>query len=124
MPQCDVCDRYSDWNNGYALTTRQVACSHAYWEYILGNLHKRKILAISDPQDRLEFAMQFVARLIGNPNGWLVCENCRSMFSFDSGTARQYARRQQNPPGSGPVHYSEVLPYIKPTLLKHGIYRL
>jgi hypothetical protein len=41
-------------------------------------------------------------------SGWLICEQCSDMFSFDRGAAKNYARRMVDPPGSGPVDMQAV----------------
>jgi len=97
MTVCDVCSQSLDFSEGYALTTRQVTTDEAYWSYMLD--HHRfddELLALYVQQQ----AMQ--------TSGWLVCETCSRMFTFNRSVAKDYAQRQVNPPGSGSVSPQDV----------------
>ncbi len=90
MSVCDICNRPLDFSAGYALTTSQVAGDENYWTYMLEN-H-----GFTD-----DLLLMYVQQQAMQVSGWLVCEACSGMFTFDRVSAGKYARRQQNPPGSG-----------------------
>ena len=93
MTVCDVCSQSLNFSDGYALTTQQVTTDEAYWTYMLEhNRFDDELLAMYVQQQ----AMQ--------TTGWLICETCSRLFTFNRSTAKDYARRQANPPGSGPVN--------------------
>lgn len=92
MTVCDVCNRPIAFDDGYALTTTEVTTTVAYWRHIIEQYSMDdQVLAMYVQQQ----AMQYT--------GWLVCESCSRKFSFNQARARDYARRQQDPPGSGPA---------------------
>lgn len=97
MPVCDVCSRGMNFSEGYALTTAQVAGSVNYWKFML-ETHS------FDESLLLMYAQQ---QSVQN-SGWLVCESCSIHFDFDRNSARSYAQRQDNPPGSGPADINRV----------------
>lgn len=112
MVVCDVCSKSVNPSDCYALTTRQVAANERYWQYMLENhTYDDELLAMLAQQQ----AMQ--------RTGWLVCEQCNGMFSFDRGTARDYARRMVDPPGSGPVDVQLVaVAAAKAWKIKYGCF--
>jgi hypothetical protein len=97
MPMCDMCSRGVEFTDGFALTTTQVAASVRYWNYMLetNNFDDGLLLMYAQQQ-----AMQ--------STGWLLCDACSRHFEFDQNTARECARRQVNPPGSGPADVARV----------------
>ena len=98
MPVCDVCSRPMSFSEGYALTTSEVATSSSYWERML-NAH-------SFTDDSL--LLMYVQQQAMQRSGWLVCESCSAMFSFDRAARAACAQRQQDPPGSGPADANHV----------------
>jgi hypothetical protein len=113
MPVCDVCSRSMDFSQGYALSTTEVATNPKYWEFMLNN-H-------SFPDDNL--LLMYVQQQAVQVTGWLVCESCSGMFTFDRATRRGYAQRQQNPPGSGPADVNYVAAAAaKAWKGKHGVF--
>lgn len=110
MAVCDVCNGAVDPSDCYALTTKQVTANERYWRYMLDNhTFDDELLAMYVEQQ----AMQ--------RSGWLVCEACSGMFGFDRGSARDYARRMVDPPGSGPASVQDVaVAAAKAWRTKHG----
>lgn len=97
MPRCDVCSGEVNFEDGYALTTRDVVTAASYWTFMLERHHfDDGLLAMYVQQQALQ------------GTGWLVCPACADMFRFNRALAREYARRQANPPGTGPVPVREV----------------
>lgn len=96
MAVCDICKEITDWKKAYVLSTREVATSETYWENtLMGPLsHLPQI----DPEGSLLSALAL--QQAAQKSGWLVCEACSGMFSFDRKRAREYAiARNSNPPG-------------------------
>lgn len=92
MSVCDICSKSLAFNDGYALTTSQVVGNENYWDYMLESQ--------SFTEDLLLMYIQQQAMQV---SGWLVCEVCSIQFDFNRVTAREYAKQQKNPPGSGPA---------------------
>lgn len=105
MPVCDICNKDIKWEDGYVLTTRQVATSEAYWELSLKGAWS--ITHKMNPEgDTLAILAQQQAN---QSSGWLVCESCSTFFVFDKPQAKAHARSQDgNPPGVGPVSTESV----------------
>lgn len=105
MPVCDICNTSIEWEEGYILTTRQVATSESYWESALKG--PWSYMQAMDPTgDSLAMLAQ---RQAAQSDGWLVCEGCSSKFSFDRAAAKSLAKQQlTKPPGSGPADVSQV----------------
>jgi len=105
MPVCDVCNNGMNWEDGYVLTTRQVPTSEAYWEHTLKGAWS-STHSMDPDGDTLAMLVQQQA---GQSSGWLVCEGCSGLFSFDKAQAKGYARAQNgNPPGAGPAPAESV----------------
>jgi hypothetical protein len=98
MAVCDVCSKPLDPTAAYALTTDQVTTDERYWDYML------KAHSFSDD----EVLNMYVQQQAMQRTGWLVCEPCSGSFNFDRSTARSYASRMQDPPGSGPADVQKV----------------
>ena len=98
MPFCDVCNTTIEFSDGYVLNTKQVVGDEAYWKYMLEN----------SPLDEELLAM-YAQQQAMQSSGWLLCESCSSMFSFDRSAAKSYAKRQSDPPGSGSVDASVAM---------------
>jgi len=94
---CDVCSMPVNFSDGYALTTKQVTTEPKYWEFML---------------DRHSFDDQLLVMYVQQQamqrTGWLVCETCSNLFSFNRQDAKKYAERQMDPPGSGPADVQYV----------------
>ena len=90
MVVCDVCSAPMNFEDGYALTTTQVVTTTKYWNYIISRFNLDEQLL------NMYVPLQAMQR-----KGWLVCESCSNMFSFDRKLAREYAKSQKDPPGSG-----------------------
>jgi hypothetical protein len=105
MPVCDICNKNIAWEDGYVLTTRQVATSEAYWEATL-NGPWSYTHGIDPNGGTLALLAQQQA---GQSDGWLTCEDCSRLFTFDRAAAKAYAEQHTtNPPGSGPASVQEV----------------
>ena len=105
MPVCDMCNKDMRWEDGYVLTTRQVATAEAYWEATLKGAWSATH-AMDPDGDTLAMLVQQQA---GQSSGWLVCESCSSPFAFDKQQAKAHARAQNgNPPGAGPAPVEAV----------------
>lgn len=110
MTVCDVCSQSLNFSEGYALTTRQVTTDEAYWSYMLD--HQR----LDD-----ELLAMFIQQQAMQTSGWLICESCSRMFTFNRSIAKDYAHRQANPPGSGAVNPQDVaLAAARAWKQKHG----
>lgn len=94
---CDVCSIPMSYSDGYALTTKEVTTNSNYWKHMIDKF------SFDD-----QLLMMYVQQQAIQNTGWLICESCSRMFSFDKITRREYARRQQNPPGSGPADIHHV----------------
>ena len=106
MPKCDVCDAETRFEDGYALTTREVTMSPKYWRFVVEVVEK-------DPRSSLFNAKegafaQFVREQASQPTGWLVCEKCSGKFQFDKAVAKEYAIKKATPPNCAPVDAKEV----------------
>ena len=104
-PVCDVCGLATNPQDGYALTTRQVVLTQAYWQAFFGRVAAQNPKALSSPNA----AAQAILLMARQTTGWLVCEKCSPQFEFDPEVARDCARRRVDPPGSGSVGREEVL---------------
>lgn len=100
-PVCDVCSKPMDYSDGYALTTTQVTTNEKYWEFILTH-HD-----LQETENLIGLAM-YVKQQAMHTTGWLVCESCGKLFDFDKKQAKEYAKRQLDPPGSGPADESDA----------------
>lgn len=94
---CDVCSMPTDSSRGYALTTTEVTTEPKYWEFMM-NRH-------SYDEDLL---MMYVQQQAMQYTGWLICESCSNMFTFDKSASKGYARRMENPPGCGAADINYV----------------
>lgn len=83
-----------EFRDGYALTTKQVLTTRAYWEFILSN---------ASSYQAPETLTDGIKLLANQSTGWLACESCSKMFTFDRHIAKDCAVRQANPPGSGAI---------------------
>jgi hypothetical protein len=100
MPVCDVCDQELRWKDGYVLTTMQVTTSERYWSYVFKN---QWAMYVSHAKDA-SFLFGLVQNQAGQDTGWLVCEECSRLLSFDREQAKRYARKHSSrPPGAGPA---------------------
>jgi hypothetical protein len=92
MPVCDVCSEFTEFKDGYALTTREIVLNPEYWLFQIQqhDLEEDVLSHLIEPR-----ACQ--------RSGWLVCESCSLLFEFDRAKARACAERQIDPPGSGSV---------------------
>jgi len=97
-PVCDICDRETSWEDGYALTTRTVVTNTAYWEFMF----------TQHPMRDDSSALSLVEHQAKSPTGWLVCGNCASLFNFNHEIAKKYAKMHSDPPGSAPANLHEV----------------
>jgi hypothetical protein len=105
MPVCDICNREIKWEDGYVLTTKQVPTSKAYWEHAFKGAWS--YTHSMDPNGDTVAAL--VKQQAGQSSGWLVCEGCSSLFSFDKAQAKTYARAKNgSPPGAGPAPMESV----------------
>ena len=111
MPVCDVCNKGMDFSDGYALTTTTVTTNEKYWAYMLAHNNF--------PDD--ELLLMYVQQQAMQYTGWLVCDSCSAMFTFNRQQAKDCARRQVNPPGSGPADVNYVAAAAaKAWRAKHG----
>ena len=105
MAVCDICNKNMMWDEGYVLTTRQVATTEVYWENTLKG--PWSYTYGMDPNGNV-LAM-LVRQQAGQSTGWLVCESCSASFSFDRAQAKLYAQAHNgNPPGAGPAPVEAV----------------
>ena len=110
MAVCDICSESMNFADGYALTTKQVTTNEGYWLFMLEHhTFDDDLLAMYVQQQ----AMQ--------QSGWLVCESCSRLFNFDRQRAKDYASRQVDPLGSGPVSAQDVaIAAARAWRTKHG----
>lgn len=87
---CDVCSMPTDSSKGYAFTTTEVTTESKYWEFMIDR-H-------SFDEDLL---MMYVQQQAMQCTGWLICESCSKLFSFNKSVSKGYAQRMENPPGCG-----------------------
>jgi hypothetical protein len=87
---CDVCNKDTEPNDSYVLTTRQVVTAEKYWAFLLTNMS-------TDIRDEHRL-LSNVAFAAGQRTPWLVCQTCSKMFRFDHALARDYAVRGTVPP--------------------------
>lgn len=100
MPVCDVCNRNLSWENGFVLTTNQVATSESYWEQAFTGAWAYT----HDIDPAGDTVAMLAQQQAGQSSGWLICEPCSRMFSFDKEQARGAAHRHDSsPPGAGPA---------------------
>ena len=100
MTVCDVCNNEVDWESSYILTSTQVTTSEAYWTKTFGGIWSY-VHAMDPSGDSLGMLVQQQA---GQSTGWMVCESCSYLFSFNKPRAREYARAHNgSPPGVGPA---------------------
>jgi hypothetical protein len=94
MAACDICGKDINWEDGYILTTRQVTTSDGYWQHTLN-----KLSVMDANGDTLAASVKQIA---GQSSGWLTCEACSALFTFDRVVAKKYAAQKQgNPPEAG-----------------------
>jgi len=100
MPVCDVCSKAMKFSDGYALTTKEVVLTAAYWTSAFrggfAGVHQRD-------SGGGELLLNYIERQASQSHGWLVCEECAKSFSFDRKRAHRLAEQQQDPPDAGPV---------------------
>ena len=99
MVVCDICNASMSFEDGYALTTAQVVMQKEYWLYIIkkfGSIINEEVLNL------------YFQRQATQSTGWLVCESCSNMFTFDRTVAKEYARKQMNLPSSGPADMAKT----------------
>ena len=108
MPVCDVCSKSMRFADGYALTTKEVVLTTAYWTSAfrggLAFLHQQD----PDGGDQLT---AYIEQQAAQHTGWLVCDECSKPMQFDRAQARRFAAQQQNPPGAGPTQPRDVARY-------------
>ena len=105
--KCDVCGVATKWADGHALTTRQVMLESSYWNFLFKNQGQ---FNIGDLETQSQILGHFIRQHASSGTGWLICESCSQMFKFDKAVAKEYAVKEQSPPGSGPVDFNEILP--------------
>lgn len=103
-PICDVCSRPTSFKAAYALTTQQVVTEPSYWGIAL-RAFELELLGCNEEEIGTRLLL-LVRRQCEMSAGWLVCENCSHMFEFDRSAAREWAAKELDPPGSGPVEPS------------------
>lgn len=94
---CDVCSMQMNYSEGYALTTEEVTTNPKYWEFMI------KRHSFDD-----ELLMMSIQQQAMQHTGWLVCESCSEMFTFDRHIRKGYAQRHENPPGCGAADINYV----------------
>ncbi len=92
MTVCDICSKPTKIEDGFALTTKQVVETPAYWADMIDQ-H-----SLDDTTLLLYIQQQAIQAA-----GWLVCVDCSDKFEFDHGQARRFAREGIDPQGSGPA---------------------
>jgi hypothetical protein len=105
MPVCDICNADIRWEDGYVLTTQQVAANEAYWEAAFKG--PWSYTHSMDPAG--ETLAILVQQQASQSSGWLACEECSQLFTFDRSAAKSFAEGQVTvPPGSGPASVADV----------------
>jgi len=105
--KCDICTQVINRSDGYVLTTRQVVTEMAYWLHVLKN--QGKSFRVGDLKTEMQLINGFAMEQAASATGWLVCEQCSSMFKFDRVVARQCAVSGEQPPGAGPADARDVM---------------
>ncbi len=107
MPVCDICNRETNWMEGYVLTTEQVLTSEKYWENLFTGIGA--YMHLMNPNgDGLASSIQ---NLAAQSTGWLICEECSNGFAFDKVQAKNYAEAKNgSPPGVGSARMESVAP--------------
>jgi hypothetical protein len=126
MLVCDVCSKSLNQGEGYTLTTYQVVTSGNYWLFHLGRITDTAGILFR-PGTPDEFPMlqawaeqvrEVVQAQCGQSSGWLVCDECISLFPrVDCDQAKKYAQQwyaggaaeNWTPPEGGPVDPTEAL---------------
>ncbi|MEJ2344295.1 MAG: hypothetical protein P8090_02615 [Gammaproteobacteria bacterium] len=98
---CDVCGMTIEKTSGYAYTTTQVATSVGYWKNVFNHPE-------TYGGDGSFIAMTAIP-LISHSTPWILCESCSALIDADAGAARQYAARDQEPPGCGPADQRDAM---------------
>jgi hypothetical protein len=102
---CDVCNATVKRADGYVLSTSQVAAAEAYWEYAF--THQWSYTQQIDPEGGTVGIL--VQQQAAQNSGWLLCETCAKLFTFDKAQARELAKRKSSsPPGRGPASVQHV----------------
>jgi hypothetical protein len=92
MAVCDICNQTTEYEKGYVLTTQEVATNPAYWEYAF----RHQWSYVLDMNAMI--LPMLVQQQANQSSGWLLCESCGKLFSFDKNVARQNALNAvQNP---------------------------
>ena len=92
---CDVCTTRVEPGVGYLLTTTQVTTADAYWDIALSGPTFRQ----HDPKG--ERLADFVSRMAGYSDPWLLCEKCIENFEVDREVARHHRAQNTTPEGCG-----------------------
>jgi len=101
-PVCDVCNKKMNWEDGYVLSTNQVATAEAYWEFVFTH---RWAIYHEGPSDTGALIALLVHQQAGQSTGWLVCEKCSTLFDFDREVGKKHAQMHSTaPPGGGPAN--------------------
>ncbi len=105
MSVCDVCNAEMSWEDGYVLTSNQVPTSKDYWIHVFMGVWSY-VYGMDPNGDTIGALVQQQA---GQSTGWLVCEGCSHMFSFNRTQAKSFALAHNgNPPGAGPASIESV----------------
>ncbi len=105
MPVCDVCGKETEWRDGYALSTGQVATNRSYWRLVLGS----SMSAIPNLDSEGKSLLSIAKQMASQRSSWLLCEACAVHFTFDRETARQLAVTKTAPPDVGPADEKTVI---------------
>lgn len=105
MPVCDVCNKTIEWADGYYLTTTEVAESQPFWEAYW----QRVVSRLGSDGMSAARLTAYVSEVAGSTTGWLVCEGCSRLFTFNRALAREYAKNQATPIGGGPAALPRAL---------------
>ncbi len=105
--KCDVCTEVILRCDGFILTTKQVVTEVAYWKHLFQNQGRQ--LLVGNPATQMELICGFAKQQADSATGWLVCEQCSPMFTFDHAIARKCAVDGTQPPGIGPADAREVM---------------
>ncbi|HOX31009.1 MAG TPA: hypothetical protein PLB91_01690 [Spirochaetales bacterium] len=88
MPVCDVCGKEMRMEDGVILTTAQVTESPRYW----GFGFSRKWPSFHEQHPDGAGIATIVAQQADQKTGWLVCETCARMFTYDRQEAKDRVR--------------------------------